>query len=215
VWECRGTEHLRRFVVSHPARALLLAAVTLCLIAPSAGAHPTGPLLGDLWTTVLQTPGAENPFVTGDAVCLHLRGHMVAPFTPDGFPQDSTCTVKRGTKIFVAGSTFECSSFIAGDHVGFGTTEAELRKCARQNDAQVAPEVTVDGRSVTLTAVETRLLRIHLPSDNVFGVTGADRRGQSVAHGWVVVLKRLTRGTHTIVNEIDADTTNTTTLIVK
>ena len=148
-------------------------------------------------------------------MCVHLRGHTVAPFTPDGFPQDSTCTVKRGTKIFVAGSTFECSSFIPDDHPGFGTTEAELRKCARQNDAQVAPEVTVDGRPVTLTAVETRLLRIHLPSDNVFGVTGADRRGQSVAHGWVVLLKRLARGTHTIVNEIDADTANTTTLIVK
>ena len=201
--------------MSRPARALLLAAFTLCLIAPSAGAHPTGPLLGDLWTTVLQTPSAENPFVTGEAVCVHLRGHTVAPFTPAGFPQDSTCTVKRGTKIFVAGSTYECSSFIPEDHVGFGTTEAELRKCARATDAQVAPEVTVDGRSVTLTAVETRLLRIHLPSDNVFGVTGAARRGQSVAHGWVVLLKRLARGTHTIVIEIDADTTITTTIIVK
>ena len=68
---------------------------------------------------------------------------------------------------------------------------------------------------MTLTAVETRLLRIHLPKDNVFGVTGAERRGQSVAHGWVVLLKRLARGTHTIENEIDADTANTTTLIVK
>ena len=201
--------------MSRLARALLLAAFTLCLIAPSAGAHPTGPLLGDLWTTVLQTPSAENPFGTGKAVCVHLRGHTVAPFTPAGFPQDSTCTVKRGTKIFVAGSTYECSSIIPEDHVGFGTTEAELRKCARATDAQVAPEVTVDGRSVTLAAVETRLLRIYLPSDNVLGVTGADRRGQSVAHGWVVLLKRLARGTHTIVIEIDADTTITTTLIVR
>jgi hypothetical protein len=215
VWECRGTEHLRRFVVSGPARALLLAAFTLCLITSSAGAHPTGPLLGDLWTRVLQTPSAENPFGTGDAVCVHLRGHTLAPFTPAGFPQDSTCTVKRGTKIFVAGSTYECSSFIPEDHVGFGTTEAELRECARQTDAQAAPEVTVDGRSVTLTAVETRVRRIHLPKDNVFGVTGTDRRGQFVAHGWVVLLRRLARGTHAIVIEIDAKTTVTTTILVK
>ena len=64
------------------------------------------------------------------------------------------------------------------------------------------------------TAVETRLLRIHLPKDNVFGVTGADRTGRSVAHAWVVLLKRLARGTHTIEIEIDADTTITTTIIV-
>jgi hypothetical protein len=201
--------------VSRPARSLLLAALTFCLIASSASAHPTGRLLGELWTTVLETPRLENPFGTGEAACVHLRGNTVAPFTPAGFPQDSTCTVRRGTKIFVAGSTYECSSFIPEDHVGFGTTEAELRECARQTDAQAAPEVTVDGRSVTLTAVETRLLRIHLPKDNVFGVTGADRSGQSVAHGWVVLLKRLARGTHTIVIEIDAQTTITTTIIVK
>jgi hypothetical protein len=201
--------------VSRLARTLLLAAVTFCLIAPSASAAPTGLLLGDLWTTVLETPGAENPFVTGEAACVDLRGNTVAPFTPAGFPQDSTCTVRRGTKIFVAGSTYECSSFVPEDHVGFGTTEAELRKCAHQTDAQVAPKVTVDGRSVTSTAVETRLLRIHLPKDNVFGVTGADRRGRSVAHAWVVLLKRLARGTHTIEIAIDAETTITTTIIVK
>jgi hypothetical protein len=215
VWECRGTEHLRRFAVPRLARTLLLAAVTCCLLAPSASAHSTGLLLGDLWTKVLETPSPENPFVTGEAACVHLRGNTVAPFTPTGFPQDSTCTVRRGTKIFVAGSTYECSSFVPGDHLGFGTTEAELRECAVQTDAQAPPGVTVDGRSVTLTAVESRLLRIHLPRDNVFGVTGAERRGQSVAHGWVVLLKRLARGTHTIVIELDAETTITTTIIVK
>jgi hypothetical protein len=202
--------------VSRLTRTLLLAAVTFCLIAPSASAAPGGELLGDLWTTLLETPGAENPFNTGEPSCVDLRGNTVAPFMPAGFPpQDFTCTVRRGTKIFVAGSTFECSSFVPGDHVGFGTTEAELRECARQHDAQ-APAVTVDGRSVSTTAVETRLLRIHLPRDNVFGVTGADRRGRSVAHGWVVLLKRLARGTHTIRIEVEnEEATITTTIIVK
>ena len=67
------------------------------------------------------------------------------------------------------------------------------------------PPVTVDGRRVTATEVETRLLRIHLPEDNVFGVAGADRRGRSVAHGWVVLVKRLARGTHTIEIVLDAE----------
>jgi hypothetical protein len=200
--------------VSRPARTLLLAAVTFCLIAPAAGAAPTGPLLGNLWTTLLETQGAENPFVTHQAVCVDLRGNTVAPFTPAGLPQDSTCAVRHGTKIFVAASTWECSTFIPDDHAGFGTTEAELGDCARYYDAPAAPEVTVDGRSVTLSEVETRLLRISLPSDNVFGVTGADRAGRSVAHGWVVLLKHLAPGAHTIAIELDADTTVTTTIIV-
>jgi hypothetical protein len=199
--------------VSRLVRTLLLAGVVCCLIVPSAGAAPTGRLLGELWTTVLETPSAENPFVTGQAVCVDLRGNTVAPFTPGGFPIETfTCTVHRGTKIFVAASTWECSTF-PGDRFDFGTTEAELRDCARQHDAQ-APGVTVDGRSVTPAVAETRLLRIHLPEDNIFGVTGADRRGQSVAHGWVVLLKHLPRGTHTI--EVDvAGATTTTTLIVR
>ena len=126
--------------MSRLARTLLIATVTFCLIAPSASAAPTGLLLGDLWTTVLKTPGAENPFVTGEAACVDLRGNTVAPFTPAGFPQDSTCTVRRGTKIFVAGSTYECSSFIPDDHAGYGTTEAELRMCARQTDGRLPPK---------------------------------------------------------------------------
>ena len=196
--------------MSRPARTLLVAAITLCLVAPSASAAATRSHLGDLWTTLLETPTSENPFVTGVPACVHLSGNTVAPFTPA--PQDFSCTVKHGTKIFVAASTWECSTF-PGDHFEFGTTEAELRECARQNDAQVAPVVTVDGRPVTVTAVETRLLKISLPSDNIFGLTGADRNGRSVAHGWVAVVKRLARGTHIIEIEI-AGNVSTTTIIV-
>lgn len=197
--------------MSRLARALLVAAVASCCVASSAGAAATSPLLGDLWTTVLETPSAENPFGTGDAACLDLGGNTVAPFTPS--VQDFACTVKRGTKILVAARTWECSTF-AGDHFDFGTTEAELRECARQNDEQVAPTVTVDGQPVTVIADETRLLRIQLPTDNIFGLTGPDRNGMSVAHGWVVVLKALAPGTHTI--EVGTgDSAITTTIIVK
>ena len=47
-----------------------------------------------------------------------------------------SCTVKPGTKIFVAAASFECSTF-----EGNGTTEDELRTCARTKDAQAAPAV--------------------------------------------------------------------------
>ena len=113
--------------LSRLTRILLLVAVALCLGAPTAGAVPAKKLdnnLAALWTTILETPSAQNPFGAGDAAfaCLDLGG-TVAPFGPAGV---ESCTVKPGTKIFVAASAVECSTF-----EGNGTTEAELRTCAR------------------------------------------------------------------------------------
>jgi hypothetical protein len=198
--------------VSRIARSLLLALVTLCLAAPAASAVPVkklGDTLGELWTTALETPSAQNPFGTGGAAfaCFDLGG-TVAPLAPGGV---DSCTVKSGTKIFVAANTFECSTF-DGDHAGFGTTEAELRTCARQNDVHVAPEVTVDGTPVPVAEVETRLLDLVLPAGNIFDLP-AGTEGQSVGHGWVVLLHPLTPGTHTIVIHVGA-TTITTTITV-
>ena len=137
-------------------RILVLAALTLCVTASAASAVPAKKLddtLGALWTKVLETPSAQNSFGSGGSAfaCFDLGG-TVAPLGPTGA---ESCTVKPGTKVFVAANTFECSTF-DGDHPGFGTTEAELRACARQNDVQVAPTVTVDGKSVPVTEVETR-----------------------------------------------------------
>jgi hypothetical protein len=194
-------------------RILLLVALTLCVAAPAASAVPTTKLddtLGALWTTVLETPSAQNPFGSGGSAfaCFDLGG-IVAPFAPGGV---ESCTVKPGTKIFVAANAFECSTF-DGDHPGFGTTEAELRACARQNDVQVAPTVTVDGQSVPVTEVETRPLDIVLPADNLFGLPPGTQ-GLSVGHGWVALLNPLTPGTHTIVIHV-GESTITTTITVK
>ena len=63
---------------------------------------------------------------------------------------------------------------------------------------QVAPTVTVDGKSVPVTEAETPLLNITLPADNIFGLP-AGTTGLSVGHGWVTLLHPLTPGTHTIV----------------
>ena len=192
------------------ARTLLLTAVALGLVVPSAGAAAPGRLLGNMWTTVLETPTGENPFVTGEAACVEVGSNTVAPFSPT--PQDFTCTVRRGTKVFVAAGSWECSSF-PGDHFDFGTTEGDLRECAALHDDLDIRSVTVDGQSVTITPIETGLLTIHLPEDNIFGLEGADRSGTSVAHGRGVLLKHLAPGTHTIDIDI-AGSVITTTIIV-
>lgn len=189
---------------------LWLAAVTLGLAVPAASAVPVKKLdanLAAVWTTVLETPSDQNPFGKGGAAfgCLNLSG-TVAPFGPSGI---GSCTVKPGTKIFVIASSVECSTFEKN-----GTTEAQLRNCARQTDVQVAPSVTVDGKSVPVSEVETRLLHIVLPENNIFGQP-AGTTGLSVGHGWVALLHPLTPGTHTIVIHRAPLPDITTTIIVE
>jgi hypothetical protein len=193
------------------ARALLLVAVTFCLVAPSASAQTSpGGTLGDLWTTALETPTPDNPFGGGGPQCFVLGGNIVAPFGGGSF----TCTVKAGTRIFIAAWTTECSTF-----EGNGTTEAALRACAVAADAGVKATVTINGEPVPLSSVETGLLTIHLPQDNIFGLQGADRNGLSVAHGFVYLTDPLAPGTYVIEGRVKFPSGRpqnfTTTIIVQ
>ena len=131
------------------------------------------------------------------------RGGQSALFGPAGVP---SCTVKPGTKIFEIASSFQCSTI-----EGNGTTEAELRTCAEHMDAQTAPSVTVDGHAVPVKGVETGLMHIVLPADNIFGLP-AGTTGLSVGHGWIALLDPLTPGTHTIVGS--GSTVSFTTKII-
>ena len=80
-------------------------------------------------------------------------------------------------------------------------------------DVPSAPGVTLDGRSVAVSEVETALLRVTLPPDNLFGLP-AGTRGLSVAHGWVALFRPLPPGTHTIVITLPTQTI-TTTIVVR
>jgi len=199
--------------------ALLITAVALNFAAPSTAAaqeRDLGGVLGDLWGTVLETPTAENPFAGGDP-CVDL-GPIVAPLSP--FFTSVACTVKPSQSLFVSAWSSECSTFEAAPY--FGADENELRACAREVDAGLTPPtLLVDGIPVPVTEVETDLLSIHLPKDNIFGEPKSDRKGLSVAHGWVASLGRLSPGTHEIVIHLEGtylgspvDFTNTTTIIV-
>jgi hypothetical protein len=193
--------------VIRSAAVALIAAATFVGTTQSANAVPPDKLadvLAELWTTVLQTPSDENPFGTGDPedACWDLGANIVAPLGPTGV---ESCTVKPGTRIFVAGSTVECSTFE-------GTSEADLVECARESDAPEAPTVTLDGQPVSLTEVATDVTPVTLPADNLFGLP-AGTEGQFAAHGWVALLHPLTPGTHTI--EITNGSTITTEIVVE
>jgi hypothetical protein len=185
----------RLITVSRLVAMLLLAAATLGFAATAASAAPAptniDPDLTALWTTILETPSAQNAFGTGGAAfaCWNIGDGTVAPFGPSA----PSCTVNPGTKIFVAAFSAECSTFEERKL----TTEAQLRACAEQMNVQTAPSVTVDDQSVPVTEVETPLMNIVLPAGNLFGLK-AGTLGSSVGAGWVAHLNPLSAGTHTI-----------------
>jgi hypothetical protein len=188
---------------------LVIAAVAVGVVAPAAHATPPTTTLsndlGTLWTTVLQTPSAQNSFGNGGQkyACWPVNG-MVAPLGPSGVDQ---CTLQSGTKLFEVGNTFECST-LPNDTPGI--TEDQLSQCARDHDPQ--PSVTLDGHLLQLSEVQTPLLHIVLPADNVLGdPAGTD--GVSVGDGWVAVVP-LGPGVHTIVIAVPGQPTITTKIVV-
>jgi hypothetical protein len=198
-------------------RLLLATVVAVVVTAPAASAAPDrelGELLGELWETVLETPVPENPLAAGEPWCIDLDG-VVAPFTLDPASRP-TCTVDVGTEIFVAALSVECST--VEEPPFYGGNEAELRQCVRDLDVlQGDLTVTVDGELVPLTPVESPLLRLDLPEDDLLGVPA--QQALSVASGLVVLLQPLPPGTHEIVTTgtgtVLGDFTNVTTIVVE
>ena len=207
------------------ARVLLAVVVGVVVPASAASAAPDhesrpapdrelATLLGELWETVLETPVPENPLAAGEPWCIDLDG-VVAPFTLDP-AAPPTCTVGFGSKVFVAAVTIECST--VEPPPSFGGNEAELRQCVRELDVQQGDlTVTVDGEPVPLTLVESPLLRLDLPEDNLLGVP--PQQALSVASGSVALVQPLPPGTHEIVitgtGTVLGDFTNVTTIVVE
>ena len=207
-------------------RFAVLGVVAVGLAAPAtAGASDRrlAESLGDLWTTVLELPEAQNPF-TSDNYCVELaHGRagrpVVTPFAPFGVTS-VTCTVKPGTRLFITAYSSECSTIEPPPY--FGEDEPSLRACASAADALITTtEMTLDGKPASLTETETALLHIVLPEGNIFGLP-AGTTAQSVGHGWVAALHPLRRGTHTITLHTEGvdvfgnavNFTNKTTIIV-
>jgi hypothetical protein len=193
-------------------RVFLVVAAIAAVTAPSAAAVPDrqlSGLLGDMWTTILETPFDDNPFTGGDP-CIQLGANIVAPF---GGGPEFTCVVKPGTRVFVAAYSAECST--VEDDPFHGDNEAELRECARNNVDDFGPvTATLDGRPIALTKVETALLNFVLPPDNIFGLP-AGTTGQSVGVGWVALLHPLTPGSHEIQIFTNGVLANMTTIEVR
>jgi hypothetical protein len=192
--------------VSRLLRIGLASVAAFALAGPSASAAGRGQLartLGQMWDTVLETPGGGGP-------CYDLGG-IVAPFTLVG-AATLDCTVSTGTRLFIVAASAECSDVEPPPF--FGADEDDQLACARAYDEQFAgTTVTLDGNAVALSEVETSQLILDLPDGNL--LTGVAGPATSSAHGWVARVHPLTPGTHTI--EIvgpSGNLVNTTTIVV-
>ena len=191
----------------------VLAVLTAGLLAPTASAHgrvDRDEALGDLWRTVLQTPGdfstdpaTGNPYVAGG--CARFD-HVVAPFALGA--ASITCRLRNGERLFVAAQTYESSTL---ESAVPDADEATLRSEA---SAQLVgrPVVRYDGRPVPLRRADSGLVTARLPQPNLFGSQAASV--DLVAVGWVAVLHPAP-GRHTVdITLPDGTTVPTTTVLV-
>ena len=181
--------------MSRAIRVVLIA----CLIsigaaspASASGSDPRSSLaLSALWSKIFETPSDRNPFGTGgDAYgCLTLAPGLASAFGAEGIP---ACTFNPGTTLVVTPTTTECST-------PEGTKVPDLRGCATAADADVtAVALTIDGRAVPTTHVQTGFIPIILGRNNIF-TEPAGTVGLSVADGWITIVRPFAAGTtHTI-----------------
>jgi hypothetical protein len=109
------------------------------------------------------------------------------------------CSEPAGLPLYVIELSAECSTF-HGDHLTFGTTDSQLKRCARTEFRQGTPTqaTTIDGHSVDVSKLvaATGVYRVHNAKGNF--VTSTNRSGRSAAYGWGLLLTGLAKGTHVI-----------------
>ena len=191
-----------------------VATVTSTVVGPAGGAGGGGYAY---WLAVKNRVFFDTP-APGPRVCgtRHGPAGPVAFLIGGGRDQDKfTCNEPAGRPIYVDGLTNECST-LRGDHNGFGTSPAQLRRCARAGFRGLSATATVDGRRVAnyrRLIATTPVVRFHVPRRNAFGIK--PQGGRSVAHGEGLLLSRLSIGTHTIrITERLPQGTNTVTYTV-
>ncbi len=117
-------------------------------------------------------------------------------FTPGTYRY--TCSEPAGRPLYGVALSNECSTF-KGDHGKFGTSDSQLKKCARALFKGAKQTATVDGHSVAITKLlaATGVFAIHVPKKNLLG-SGKAGSGRSAAYGYGLLDTGFAKGTHVI-----------------
>jgi hypothetical protein len=195
-----------------PVRAVVALGISLGLLltlGPAAGADgggvvpPNGKVAGEgytywlarNWQTVFGNSQPMNPCQTLTANGQSV-GYLTIPTIVPG-TYNVTCSEPAGQPLYAIQLSGECSTF-PGDHGNFGTTDSQLKKCARTLYSGLVETTTVDGQSVDVSKSlkSTRPYPVHLAPNNVLGLPPGD--GRSAAYGYGLVLSGFSDGTHIV-----------------
>ncbi len=177
-----------------------------------ADSQPFGMTYGDwvvaYWQYIFSIPLSSNPAfgdMTGIQCNLDQGSGPVYFLNASGFPNTPithTCTVPAGKALWVANLFNECSTVEPAPY--HGDNPQQLRQCALAGtDAIILNTVkfTVDGHSILEVArfrVQGPYYDFVMPAhDNILGLEGVTA-GSSVADGYAIMLKPMSRGHHVI-----------------
>ena len=105
----------------------------------------------------------------------------------------TTCTEPAGRAIYVVQPSNECST-LKGDHKGFGTTAADLVKCASAGLKRASYSASLDGHPINLHALLSATGVFFVPK-----VVGASApTAHSAADGTGILLRGLSTGPHSL-----------------
>ena len=110
-----------------------------------------------------------------------------------------TCGEPAGRPVYAVQPSDECSTF-KGDHGKFGTTNSQLKKCARALFNAPRDTTTVDGQTVAVAKLvsTTGVYRVHVPKNGNVFESHKSGSGRSAAHGFGLLLTGFSKGTHVI-----------------
>jgi hypothetical protein len=144
-----------------------------------------------VWLMRFASPGPAP-----SCAAFSVGGEKVALLRPPPMSgATATCNEPAGRAMYVHQVTNECST-LKGDHKGFGTTNADLVKCAKSlfKKPGVSFSATLDGLPVNLHALVASTGEFFVPK--VVGQSASTAR--SAAYGPSILLRALSKGTHTI-----------------
>jgi hypothetical protein len=200
------------------ALVLLAGGMLLTLLAPSAAAssftivQPTEKYAGKTygqwsaawwqWAANISEPNSPVTDDTGADCAVNQKGSVWFLAGTTGGSATRSCTVPADKAILVPIINGECSTV-----EGNGTTDAELRACARDLiDHVTQTSASVDGTAIDLGPVSQGRFRFQSP---LFTITFAPNNGfypdgsvagtgQAVADGFWLLIRPLPKGQHTI-----------------
>ncbi|MGN6475123.1 MAG: hypothetical protein ACTHK4_15935 [Mycobacteriales bacterium] len=153
---------------------------------------------GKVWQVIFESPAKPSD----NCATVTVGGRKVAvvwpPLKGSGTYRQA-CTEPAGRPIYLMHVADECSTY-KGDHLSYGTTDAQLKKCAHVQFKTGTGTTTIDGQSVPnmdrfIAASGVYALNLH--KDNYFGYKRL--HGRSAAYGDGVLLRGLKSGKHKVV----------------